>query len=156
NGIEGTRQQQTPANAVDVAHLLLERGAEPDALCDTYGGGPDQTTMCLLVSSVHPYHAGVQADLVEELCLGGADPNGVEDDGGPVSTAVSFGYTGAVEALARCGARVDTLRFAAALGDLDRMRGMLDQPPEQALIAAATHGRREAVELLLSRGPDLS
>src|SRR4029079_18416687 len=105
NGIEGTRQQQTPPNAVEVARLLLERGSDPDALCDTYGGGPDQTTMCLLVSSVHPYNAGVQADLVQELVRGGADPNGVENDGAPLSTAVSFGYTAAADRVARRGAR---------------------------------------------------
>jgi hypothetical protein len=156
NGIEMTRQQQSPPNAVEVARLLLERGADPDATCDTYGGGPMQTTLYLLVSSVHPYDAGVQADLVEELCRGGASVNGIGDDEVPLSTAITFGYTGAVEALARCGARVDTLRAAAALGDVDEVRRRVDEPPEQALIAAAVHGRREVVELLLQRGPDLS
>src|SRR5687768_4838178 len=53
NGVEDFRQK-TPANAVAVARLLLESGAEVDALAETYGGGPLQTTLNLLVSSVHP------------------------------------------------------------------------------------------------------
>jgi len=39
NGIEVERQLQSPANAVDVLRLLIERGADPDATCDSYGGG---------------------------------------------------------------------------------------------------------------------
>lgn len=68
NGIEVERQIQSPANAVEIMRLLLERGAEVDALCETYGGGRNQTTMCLLVSSCVPAEAGVQAALVDELC----------------------------------------------------------------------------------------
>jgi len=40
NGIEVERQLQSPANATQVIRLLLDRGAEPDAACDLYGGGP--------------------------------------------------------------------------------------------------------------------
>ena len=64
NGIEVERQLQSPPNATQVMRLLLERGAEPDAACDLYGGGPSMTTMCLLVSSCVPAVAGVQAPLV--------------------------------------------------------------------------------------------
>jgi hypothetical protein len=76
NGIEATRQWQTPANAVEIANLLLERGAEPDVTCDSYGDG--STALTLLVSSVHPYAAGVQADLVEALVRGGARADGID------------------------------------------------------------------------------
>jgi hypothetical protein len=180
NGIEVERQLTTPTNAVDVLRLLVDRGADPDATCDSYGGGNGATTMCLLVSSVHPATAGVQAALVEELSRGGARVDGIDDDGAPLWTAISWGYTGAAEALARCGARVDNLCFAAALGDLDAVRGYFDADgglrtdiaaPERigargrplaprhvveyALIWAAGHGRREVVEFLLTKDPEL-
>ena len=173
NGIEVERQLQSPPNATDIARLLLERGSEPDASCETYGGGGSQTTLYLLVSSAHPAAAGVQAPLVHELVSGGALVDGVDDDGLPMLTAVTFGYTAAVEALARCGARVDNILFAAALGDLAAVRDHLRHPLratgalvgaraidrdhvlEHALIAAALHGRLPVVELLLEEGPDL-
>ena len=179
NGIEVERQLQSPANAVDVLRFLIERGADPDAACDSYRGGSGATTMCLLVSSAGPAAAGVQAALVEVLCESGARVHGLDDDGLPLWTAVSFGYTAAAEALARCGARVDNLRFAAALGDLDAVRGYFkadgalrdDVPPlerigthgpklapdqiiEYALIWAAAHDRRKVVEYLLTKNPD--
>ena len=180
NGIEAERQIQSPPNAVDVMHLLLERGAEPDANCTIYGDG--QTTMCLLVSSVHPARAGVQAPLVEELCRGGANPNGPADDGVPLWTAISFGYREAAEALSRCGARVDNLVFAAALGDLAAVKSYFgpdgqpypdlgrnverigkdgpvldpDHLVDYALIWAAGHNRRAVVEFLLTTDPDLT
>jgi hypothetical protein len=180
NGIEVERQIQSPANAVEIMRLLLERGAEADALCDTYGGGRDQTTMCLLVSSCVPAQAGVQAALVDELCRGGAQVNGLDDNGAPLWTATTFGYTKAAEALARSGARVDSIVFAAALGDLeavqscfdaggtldlDRARGVPraagvpelepDRLLDYALTQAALHGRRDVVAFLLEKQPDL-
>ncbi|MDQ3518349.1 MAG: hypothetical protein M3466_08085, partial [Gemmatimonadota bacterium] len=64
NGVEDFRQR-TPLNAPVVARLLLDAGAEVDVLANTYGGGSDQTTMNLLVSSTHPARAGLQGTLVE-------------------------------------------------------------------------------------------
>jgi hypothetical protein len=182
NGIEVERQLQSPPNAAEIMRLLLQRGAEPDALCDTYGGGHGATAMCLLVSSCVPAAAGVQASLVHELCRGGAEVDGLDDDGLPLWTAISFGYTEAAEALVRCGARVDNIVFHAALGDLAAVRGYFgvdgrlepgrardplrigaagpELPAahlvEYALIQAAGHGRREVVEFLLSKQPDLA
>jgi ankyrin repeat protein len=159
NGIEVERQLQSPPNVVEIARLLLECGAEPDAICTVYG--EHDTTMGLLVSSAVPAAAGVQALLVEELCAHGARADGLDDDGVPLRTAITFGYTEAAEALARCGARVDNLVFAAALGDLGATkryvdaRGRSDRTLELALVAAALHGRREVVALLLEHGPDL-
>lgn len=180
NGIEAERQVRAPANAVDVLRLLIERGADPDAACDSYGGGPGATTLCLLVSSAHPAAAGTQAALVEELARGGARVDGVEDDSLPLWTAVTSGYTAAAEALARCGARADNLCFAAALGDLDAVRGyfgtdgrlraesalpgrigargpVLDPAlaVEYALIWAVAHDRRRVAGFLLTKNPDL-
>jgi plasmid stabilization system protein ParE len=181
NGIEVERQIHSPTNAVEVLRLLLERGAEPDAVCESYGGGNGATTLCLLVSSANPFVAGVQVGLVEEMTRGGARVDGIDGDGLPLWTAVMFGYTDAAEALARAGARVDNLCLAAALGDLDAVRGYFgadgrlrpDIPPltrvgatgpalapehvvDYALIWAAAHGRRAVVEFLLTKDPDLT
>jgi hypothetical protein len=179
NGIEVERQLQSPPNATQVMQVLLDGGAAPDAACDLYGGGPSMTTLCLLVSSCVPAAAGVQAPLVEVLCRGGASVDGPEDDGAPLRTAITFGYTEAAEELVCCGARVDNLVFHAALGNPSAVRGYFgddgrlvpaadqvglaarmgvpeDKLPEYALILAALHGRRDVVEFLLGKGPDLS
>lgn len=176
NGVESSRQWQSPRNAVQVLRILLQHGADPDAVCDAYGGG--LTPMCALVSSAHPAHAGVQGGLVEELCRGGANPNGLDEDGLPLWTAITYGYPAAVDALAHSGARVDNLVFAAAVGDVPRVKTFLqhggaDRPGsaarvgargpaldpdhlvEYALIYSAGLGRRAVVELLLAQHPDL-
>jgi hypothetical protein len=180
NGVESSRQWQSPRNAVQVLQILLRHGADPDAVCDAYGGG--LTPLCALVSSAHPARAGVQGSLVEELCRGGANPNGLDEDGLPLWTAITYGYPAAVDALARCGARVDNLVFAAAVGDVPRVRNYLqdggplsgDKPGhaqrigargrildpdhliEYALAYSAGLGRRAVAELLLAESPDLS
>jgi len=179
NGVEPSRQWQSPRTAVPVLRVLLRHGADPDAVGDAYGGG--LTPLCALVSSAHPAQAGVQADLVEALCRGGANPNGLDEDGIPLWTAITYGYPAAVDALARAGARVDNLVFAAAIGDPARVAGYLragrggDGPPrsgqrigargprldpdrliEYALAYSAGLGRQAMVELLLTASPDLS
>src|SRR5262249_39010951 len=113
NGHEGFRQR-TPKNAVEIARLLLEAGAEPDALADMYGYRV--TPLQMLVSSTHPHDAGVQVALVDLLLDFGANPNGIDDNGSPIMTAFRFHYPAAAEALARGGARIDTVVAAAALG----------------------------------------
>jgi ankyrin repeat protein len=173
NGHEGWRQQ-TPANAVDIARLLLDAGAEPDALAHMYGG--PATTMDMLVSSVHPHAAGVQVALVDILVDYGANVNGVEDNSSPLMTAFRFHYPRAAEALAKRGARVDNVITAAALGRADLVDAFiaddgtlrpdvrlanvrwprLPRDPAvhlgYALTWAATHGRREVVALMLRKG----
>ncbi len=177
NGHEGWRQK-TPKNAVDVARLLLDAGAEPDALAHMYGG--DATTMDMLVSSVHPHAAGVQVALVDILVDYAAAVNGVEDNGSPLMTALRFHYPLAAEALARRGARVDNVITAAALGKADLVDAFVtdrgDLRPEVPLAAvrwprlprdprvhlgyaltwAATWGRKAVVELMLRKGVDPS
>src|SRR5438876_11410307 len=64
NGVEGVRQK-TPPNAVEIARILLDAGAEPDALADMYDN--KCTTMSMLVSSANPHIAGLQGALAETL-----------------------------------------------------------------------------------------
>ena len=175
NGHEGWRQR-TPPNAVQVARLLLDAGAKPDALAHMYAG--DATTMDMLVSSVHPHLAGVQVALVDVLVDHGAAVDGVDDNGSPLMTALRFHYPLAAEALARRGARVDNVITAAALGRVDLVDAFIaddgtlrpDVPLAQvrwprlprdpnvhlgyALTWAATWGRRDVVEIMLRKGVD--
>ena len=157
NGVEGYRQR-SPKNAAEVAQVLLEAGADPDALASLYGG--QCTTMALLVSSTPPARAGVQVALVETLIDHGASitPKGEGEWVSPVETALVFGKYDAAQALVRRGAPVATLAAAAGLGDLDRVRRMLpdagDVDRHRALALAAQLGQADVVRLLLDAGGD--
>lgn len=157
NGIEG-HHQKTPANAVEIARMLLDAGAEVDALAGMYGGG--HTTMSMLVSSGHPAKAGVQVALVETLLDYGAaiEGHGSGDWVTPLKTALAFGYTDAAEALVRRGARVDSLPAAGGLGKLnDAARLLATASPEdrhRALALASQQGHADVVRLLLDTGED--
>ncbi|HSR50859.1 MAG TPA: ankyrin repeat domain-containing protein [Acidobacteriota bacterium] len=179
NGVE-TEVQQTPQNAPEILRILLDAGAEVDALCNSYGGGPAQTTLALLASSSHPAQAGVQGEMVRMLVEAGADPNGLDDDGVPLATAIAFRCPQAVDALAQAGARLDNLVFAAASGDLEAVKvqvdekgrlrpqaGFCDVPwcrslrdPERAvqqgLVHAAQFGRLPVVGYLVASGVDVN
>jgi ankyrin repeat protein len=157
NGVEGYRQL-SPPNAVEVARLLLERGAEVDALADMYGGAC--TTMSLLVSSTPPARAGVQVPLVETLIDFGAslEAQGAGAWTSPLTTALVFGFRDTADALVRRGARVDTLTAAAGLGRVDSARALLPSADaddrHRALALAAQLGHAEVVGLLLDAGED--
>ena len=124
NGVEQYRQK-SPPNAVEIADTLLEAGAEVDALADTYAGGTTETTLNLLVSSVHPRDAGVQVPLVHTLLDYGAAVNGIANDCSPLVTALAFWYGSAAAAVVERGARVDTVATAAGMGRLDLVREMV-------------------------------
>jgi len=157
NGVEGYRQK-SPPNAVEVATTLLRAGAEVDALAGMYGG--DATTMSMLVSSSPPAAAGVQTALAETLLDFGAAIDGAGSGTwtSPLMTALAFGFRGTADALARRGARVDTLAAAAGLGRLDDARRLLPHAPaddrHRAVALAAQHGHVEIVRLLLDAGED--
>lgn len=157
NGVEGFRQK-TPQNAVPIAKLLLDAGAEVDALAGMYGG--QHTTMSMLVSSCHPARAGVQVALVETLLDHGAaiEGRGAGEWTSPLMTALAFGYLDTAQALVRRGARVDSVAAAAGLGRLEAARGLLATANgldrHRALALAAQHGHVELVRLLLDAGED--
>jgi hypothetical protein len=175
NGVEQYRQK-SPPNAVEIANTLLEAGADVDALADTYAGGTTETTLNLLVSSVHPHEARVQVPLVHALLDHGAAVNGIANDCSPLVTALAFWYSGAAAALVERGARVDTIATAAGMGRLDMVREMvtdrgtvrdgvplLDIPwlrfgndpqanLELAAVWARIHGHPEVEAYLVQRG----
>lgn len=180
-GANGLEVQRSPKNAPAIARILLEAGAEADAVASIYG--ERDTTLCMTVTSVHPYLAGVQASLVDVLIDYGAKVDGVDDDGSPMGSALLFGYTEAAERLALRGARVDNLIYAAGLGRTDVVRHMLAGGTgtdrivrrtdglagrfsfpvprdagahELALIVAAMHGRLATVRALLDNGIDVN
>lgn len=157
NGIEGYRQR-SPKNAVEIAKILLDAGAEADALQHSYGG--QNTTMAMLVSSSPPRDAGVQVPLVETLIDYGAstEPRGSGNATDPVLTALVFGSRDAAHALVRRGARIDSLPKAAGLGRMDEAKRMLAAASaddrHRALALSAQLGHLEIVKLLLDAGED--
>ena len=156
NGVEGGRQK-TPPNAVEVAKILLESGAEPDALADMY----DQkcTSMSMLVSSSHPAKAGLQVALAQTLLDHGAALDGPGSAWqSAVMTALAFGYGETAEALARRRGPPDNVAMAAGLGRYEDTARLLPsaEPRDRhiALALAAQHGHADIVRLLLDAGED--
>jgi ankyrin repeat protein len=165
NGVENYRQR-TPKNAVKVAEILLESGAEVDAEADVYGGGA--TTLGLVATSVHPFKAGVQNDLIDVLLKHGARldyPGSAGNKHTLVTGCLANGRVEAAEHVASLGAALN-LSGAAGVGRLDVVKtffnddGSLKPTATQADLAnafvwACGYGRPEVVEFLLERGIDV-
>jgi ankyrin repeat protein len=138
--------------------LLLDAGADPDALCSLYGG--QCTTMALLVSSTPPANAGVQVPVLEVLIDHGAavTPKGEGAWTSPLITALAFGFKDAARTLIDRGAPIDTLAAAAGLGRIDDMRKMLPSATaadrHRALALASQLGQTEALNILLDADED--
>lgn len=123
NGVENFRQV-TPANALEVAEVLLAAGAQPDAFAEVYDSKWG-TTLELLVSSNPPAKAGLQPALAEKLLDYGAAVNGVHGNGAPLLTAIYFHYPDAAEVLVKRGAKVGNAVVAAAMGHLELLASHL-------------------------------
>ena len=163
NGVEDERQR-TPKNAVEVASLLLDAGADVNARADMYGGSD---TLGLVATSIHPLKAGVQEALMTLLLARGATVAGAT--GGAASSSVinaclANGRPSAAEFLALRVERLD-LEAASGLGRLDDVKAFFDETG--ALTAGATtremhdgfswaceYGRTEVVDFLLRHGVD--
>lgn len=175
NGVED-ELQKCPENARQIAALLIQAGAPVDVTANIYGGGSNSTPLVLLVTSAHPAKAGVQDEIVGVFCRrGGARVDGIDDDGHPIASAISFFYPKAARALAVCGARLDNIVFAASVGDLSRVERFLSageygafkvKPFEQlsdpkeilsvALSYASLGGFISVIERLLTEGVDVN
>lgn len=156
NGVEDARQR-TPANAVDVAALLLEAGAEADTLADMYDHRC--TTMSMLVSSSYPAEAGLQVALAETLLEHGASLQGPGTEWqSAVMTALTFGFLDTARALAARGGAGESVAAAAGLGRLAETARLLrtaDGASRHAALAlSAQHGHADVVRLLLDAGED--
>ncbi len=155
NGVEDERQQ-TPPNALVIARILLDAGADPNTTAFAYGA--ECAPLGLLVSSVHPHKAGLQGALAEVLLDHGAEMRG-ERNASAAVTALAFGYADTAEVLVRRGAGIN-LQVAAGLGrcdDFDRLlSGATAQARHEALALAAIHGRTDILQRLIDADEDLS
>jgi ankyrin repeat protein len=156
NGVENYRQR-TPANAVEVAKLLLDAGTEVDALADMYDN--KCTTMSMLVSSCHPDNACLQVALAELLVDYGSALDGPGSAWqSAVMTALQFGHLRTAQALARRGASLNHLPTVVGLGRVEDTRRLLpaadSKSKHAALALAAQHGQAEVVRVLLDAGED--
>ena len=145
-------------NGPQIVRLLIEAGADPNALTTSQGTqpGPGSET------PLHYAASSDDADVAEALIEGGADlevPDG--SIGTPLDNAVGYGCWHVARLLVTHGATVDKAWQAAALGMLGRLEELLgSDPPAQTVSQAFWHacaaGQRRAAEYLLSRGADLN
>jgi len=152
NGIEDFRQR-TPPNIVDIARLLLDRGADVNAESDAYAGR--SMTLGLTATSVHPEAAGVQIALMELLLERGAM---IElQPGEAVRACLANGRPLAARFLASHGAHLDFAN-AAGVGRLDRVKELVPTASKEELgrgfVWACGYGCNEVVEFLLDYGVD--
>jgi len=133
-----------------IARVLLDAGAEVDALADAYG---KSTALALVATSIHPLRAGVQIALLELLLEHGADINGAAGGSNIVVAALRNGGGQAAEFLASRGARLD-LEAAAGVGRLDLVadlfRNASKAQMEAGFLWACEYGRNDAVDFLLN------
>lgn len=162
NGFEDWRQR-TPANAVAVADRLMAAGADPNAVCYTYRGGPGEHVVGLLATSDHPKEAGLALPLLAALAHGGARL-------GPVHQLLTDLYRAAQGADPSAAVRqLDPAAPAAglavvecaALGETSLLLALLDagvpvdarrDDGATALHQAAIDGNAALVDVLLARG----
>lgn len=166
NGVESERQK-TPKNIVAIADVLLKAGAEVDAEANMYGGGA--TTLGLIATSVHPYRAGVQNELMELLLNHGAEIDHRTSAGNRQSAvlgALANGRGEAAEYLAARGARLN-LEAAAGVGRLDVVKRYFNddgtrkskttrKQVRRAFLNACGWGRNNVIEFLLDKDADLN
>jgi len=169
-----SRRESVPPNVVDIARLLLDRGADPNALTLGRSRG---TTMGLIVTSRMASEANASGPLIDLLRERGAaldlgTSETVIPDWGRqnvLDVALSNYATRAAEKLIELGAKPDVIS-AAALGRLDLVRGFFDadgqltsRPRRHGVLMSArdaiglaalfayVNKRRDVLEFLLER-----
>jgi ankyrin repeat protein len=146
-------------NGPKIVHLLIDAGADPNAL--TTGGGSATPGP----GSETPLHYAASSDDVDvatALVDRGADletPDG--SIGTPLDNAVGYACWHVARLLVMRGARVEKIWHASALGMLDRLDDLLEPGIDPELVSqgfwhACGAGQRRAAERLLSAGADLN
>lgn len=150
NGVEGYRQK-TPKNAVEILQILLQAGADVNALSDSYG---KSTTLGLVATSIHPAHAGMHIALMETLLAAGAT---LDAAGSDVNACLANGRAEAAVFLARHGARLD-FEGAAGVGRLDLVKRLFREATkrqiERGFMWASEYGHNPVLEFLMDSGFD--
>src|SRR6185436_19804792 len=132
NGVEGYRQK-TPKNIVEVAKVLLEAGADVDAVADVYNSSC--TTLGLVATSGPPQEAGVQRALLHLLLANGAAmdrPGLAGRTNSLVQACFANGQPDAARFLADHGAPLD-LETAAGVGRLELVKSLPPSATQQQL-----------------------
>jgi ankyrin repeat protein len=160
NGVEDYRQK-TSKNVVEIATILLDAGAQVDAVSYAYDKG---TTLGLTATSIHPLRAGVLIPLLELLLAHGASVEGAPGGWNPVNACLANGRKLGAEFLANRGAKLD-LEGAAGVGRLDLVKGFFNEDRslkqnatktqmESGFIWACEYGRADVADFLLDMGVD--
>jgi hypothetical protein len=124
-------------NGPEIVRLLIDAGADPNALTTSRGSqtGPGDET------PLHYAASSDDVDVAEALIEGGADietPDG--SIGTPLDNAVGYGCWHVARLLVARGARVDKAWHAAALGMLGRLAALLgSDPPAEDVSQAFRH-----------------
>lgn len=118
-----------PATIVEGARMLLDAGAEVDAVTAPGPAQPNDigwTPLGLAASSAEARRAGVQIPLMQLFVDRGADLDA--RNGGAMMGALYYGEGEAARTLATWGATVDVVA-AAGVGDEERLAGFLALSP---------------------------
>jgi ankyrin repeat protein len=164
NGVESFRQRM-PKNAVEIATVLLQAGAEVDAPNWPDGPAGPGTTLGEVATSIHAKRAGLQNALLELLLKYGAQVDGLPGGWNPLLAALHNDRPEAASFLAMHGARL-TLAGAAGVGRLDVVRsvftsdgrlkpGVTQAEVQSGFVCACEYGHKNVVEFLLDKGVDL-
>jgi Ankyrin repeats (many copies) len=163
NGIEGFRQR-APRNLVDIAAALLDAGADVNATAQMYG--PDDRTLDLAATSIHPVLSGVLEPLLAFLLSRGAtvgDAHGVAAWSRLINACHANGRPAAAELLAARAPGDLDLEAAAGVGRLDLVAAcftpdgdlrppITEQQRNSGFIWACEYGRTDVVAFLIARG----
>jgi ankyrin repeat protein len=161
NGIEDFRQK-TPNNIVEITKLLLNSGADVEAVADSYGGSK---TLDLVATSIHPARAGVQIALMETLLAAGAAIDGFPEKS-VVNGCLANGRPEAAEFLARRGARLD-IEGASGVGRIDIVMTFFNgdgsmkpnavkSQVDSGFMWACEFGHNNVIQFLLDKGLDVA
>ena len=160
NGFEEERQK-TPANALEIIDTLIAAGADPNALCYTYRGGPGENTIGLMTSSSHPREAGLTMAMTSAMIAAGADADELYRLLVQAYDAVRDHRHLVIDVDGKLPG--EALLGASMMGEEQLVMAFLDAGVDvnfksatntTVLHQAAVGGYRSLVELLLDRGAD--